>query len=84
MYEEIRRQGDKEFREFKTYVCQHRILKKPEEARMAGNVLNSLNSLNSLSTNSKRAAGGILPLHELALDLVDAFKEVLRWLDDVL
>jgi len=28
MYEEIRRQGDKEFREFKTYVCQHRILKK--------------------------------------------------------
>ena len=83
----MRRQGDKEFREFKTYVCQHRILKKPEEARMAGNVLNSLNSmnsLNSLSTNSKRAAGGILPLHELALDLVDAFKEVLRWLDDVL
>ena len=32
-----RRQGDKEFREFKTYVCQHRILKKPEERRMAGN-----------------------------------------------
>jgi len=32
--------GDKEFmefREFKTYVCQHRILKNPEETRVAGN-----------------------------------------------
>ena len=50
------RQGDKEFREFKTYVCQHRILKNPEEARMAGNVLNSLNSLNSLNYQSARLA----------------------------
>jgi hypothetical protein len=52
MYEETRRQGVQGVQD----ICLSTPNpQKTEDARMAGNVLNSLNSLNSLSTESKRA-----------------------------